>query len=112
MEVGTACTVCKQPIQVNWNFCPNCGNILRVKPLSTSPLRQLVIYAVSFFLPPFGLGYAFKYLGQNDRKSRIVAIISIILTILSIVMIVITFKAFMDYYSKILKSIGTGNYPY
>ncbi|OGK24169.1 hypothetical protein A3A46_00465 [Candidatus Roizmanbacteria bacterium RIFCSPLOWO2_01_FULL_37_13] len=112
MEVGTACTVCKQPIQVNWNFCPNCGNILRVKPLSTSVLRQLVIYSVSFFLPPFGLGYAFKYLRQDDRKARIIGIISIILTILSIYAIIMSFKMFMDYYSKILKSIDTGSYPY
>lgn len=112
MEVSTACTVCKQPIQVNWNFCPNCGNTLRVKPLSTSLMRQLVIYSVSFFLPPFGLGYAFKYIRQEDRKTRIIGVISIVLTILSIVMMVIAFKAFMDYYSKILNSIGTGNYLY
>ena len=112
MEASTACNVCKQPIQVNWNFCPNCGNTLRIKPLPTSVLKQLLIYAVSFFLPPFGLGYAFKYLRQDDRKSRIIGIISIILTILSIVMVEITFKAFMDYYSKILNSIGGGNYPY
>ena len=112
MEASTACNVCNDPIQVNWNFCPNCGNILRVKPLSTSVLRQLVIYSVSFFLPPFGLGYAFKYLRQDDRKARIIGIISIILTILSIYAIIMSFKMFMDYYSKILKSIDTGSYPY
>jgi len=112
MEVSTACTICKQPIEVNWNFCPNCGNVLRIKPLSTSVLRQLVIYAVSFFLPPFGLGYAFKYLRQSDHKSRMIGIVSIIFTVLSIAAIVISFKMFMDYYAKILKSIDTGQYTY
>src|SRR3990172_6750980 len=88
IEASTACNVCKQPIQVNWNFCPNCGNTLRIKPLPTSVLKQLLIYAVSFFLPPFGLGYAFKYLRQNDRKTRIIGMVSIILTILSGVAII------------------------
>jgi len=106
------CSVCNQSIQVIWNFCPNCGNTLRAKPLSTSLMRQLVIYAISFFLPPFGLGYAFKYLKQKDNKVRIVGVIAIILTVISLASIVITFKVFMDYYSKLLNSIGTGHYPY
>lgn len=112
MEVNSSCSVCKQTIEVSWNFCPNCGNTLRVKPLSTSITRQIGIYALSFFLPPFGLGYAFKYIRQNDRKVRIIGIISIILTILSTAALIISFKMFMDYYSKILNNINTGSYPF
>src|SRR3989344_8303151 len=112
MKESTVCTICKQAIQVNWNFCPNCGNTLRVRPLSTSLGKQLLIYTISFFLPPFGLGYAFKYLKQNDRKTRIIGMVSIILTILSVVAIIITFKMFMDYYAKILKNLGSGQYIY
>ena len=112
MEENTSCKICKQPIQISWNFCPNCGNTLRVRPLSTSIGKQLLIYAVSFFLPPFGLGYAFKYLKQDDTKAKIVGVISILLTILSVVGMIIAFKNFMDQYSKILNNLGTGNYPY
>src|SRR3990167_3219940 len=112
MEVNNSCPVCKQTIEVSWNFCPNCGNTLRVKPLSTSITRQIGIYALSFFLPPFGLTYAFKYVKQNDTKTRIIGIISIIITVLSIALLLLTFKMFMDYYSKILNSINTGSYPF
>lgn len=112
MEENTACKVCRQPIQISWNFCPNCGNTLRERPLSTSFGKQLLIYSISFFLPPFGLGYAFKYLKQDNPRSKIVGVIAILLTILSIAGIIIAFKSFMDYYSKILNSIGTGRYPY
>ena len=111
MKESTVCTICKQAIQVNWNFCPNCGNTLRIRPLPTSLGKQLLIYAISFFLPPFGLGYAFKYLKQNDRKTRIIGMVSIILTTFSVIAIIITFKMLMDYYAKILRSIGTGQYP-
>ncbi|OGK11558.1 hypothetical protein A2954_01725 [Candidatus Roizmanbacteria bacterium RIFCSPLOWO2_01_FULL_37_12] len=111
MEEKTSCNVCKQPIQISWNYCPNCGNTLREKPLSTSLGKQLLIYSISFLLPPFGLGYAFKYLKQDGAKSKAVGVISIGLTILSILVIIISFKSFMDYYSKILNSMGSGLYP-
>ena len=111
MEENTVCIECKQPIQISWNFCPNCGNILRVKPLSTSLGKQLLIYAISFFLPPFGLGYAFKYFKQSETKGRLIGVISIVLTIISIILIIISFKMFMDYYSGLLNNLSTGHYP-
>lgn len=111
MEPNITCTICKLSIQASWNFCPNCGKILREKPLSTSLFKQLTIYAISFFLPPFGLGMAFQYLKQKETKARMIGIISIFLTVLSIVLVIMTFKSFMDYYSKILNNIGSGNYP-
>ena len=103
------CSGCKQPVQISWNFCPNCGNILHARPLSTSIGRQLVIYAISFFLPPFGLGYAIKYLQQEDKKTKMIGIISIVLTILSLGLLVITLKGVMDYYTKLLNSFDLGN---
>lgn len=103
------CSVCKQPIQISWNFCPNCGNTLRVRPLSTSIGKQLVIYAVSFFLPPFGLGYAIKYIRQEDTKTKVVGIISIVLTILSVGLVVMTLKGVIYYYTKLLNSFDLGN---
>ena len=111
MENNLTCTVCKQLIQIEWNFCPNCGNVLRVKPLSTSFWKQLVIYSVSFFLPPFGLGFGVKYLREKNRKSRIIGLVSLLLTFLSIMTLIFSFKMFMDYYSKILNNLGVGLYP-
>ena len=111
MEDNIVCKVCKQPIQISWNFCPNCGNTLRERPLSTSLGKQLLIYSISLFLPPFGLGYALKYLKQDNSKSKAVGIIAILLTLLSIAGMIIAFKNLMDYYSKILNNLGTVNYP-
>ena len=112
MEPSAECPTCKLTIQGAWNFCPNCGQTLREKPLSTSILRQLVIYLISFFLPPFGLGWAFKYLRQKETSAKIIGVISILLTIISVALLIASFKMMADYYSKMLNGLGTGTYPF
>jgi hypothetical protein len=66
-------------------------------PLSTSPGRQAFIYLISFFLAPFGLGYAFKYLRQPSYEERRVGIIAIALTILAIIIMIWLTGAFTTY---------------
>lgn len=111
MEPNLTCPTCKQPTQLVWNFCPNCGTTLRKKPLSTSFSKQLFIYLLSFFIPVLGFRYAFQYLKQEDKKSRIIGIITFLVTVISIGITIITLKNFMDYYSKILNDISAGRYP-
>ncbi len=55
------------------------------KPLSTTFLRQLLIYSVSLFLPPLGIWPAIKYLRQQDEKSKKIGLVALFLTIISIV---------------------------
>ena len=111
MEIELKCIICQSSLQSSWNFCPNCGKVLHDFPPSTSLSRQLVIYFISFFLPPFGLGYAFRYLKRKERKVKLVGFVVVILTIVSLIMTMIALKALLDSYSIILNNLGTGNYP-
>lgn len=76
------CRYCKNIIDVNAYFCPNCGKKLRDKPLSTSLLAQIGVYALSIFAPPFGLIPAFKYLKQDNGKT--IGMLAILLTLISL----------------------------
>ena len=78
------CPFCKSSIPIATYFCPNCGKQLKDKPPDTTLLKKIVVYAVSLFLPPFGLWYAWKYLKAGDYESRKIGFISIILTAISI----------------------------
>jgi hypothetical protein len=53
-------------------------------PPATSVSKQIIVYLISFFLAPLGLWYAWKYLKQDDRKSKIIGAVVIALTIVSI----------------------------
>jgi TRAP-type C4-dicarboxylate transport system permease small subunit len=71
-------------MQPSANFCSNCGKSLRVLPSATTVSRQIIVYLISFFLAPFGLWYAWKYLRQDDRTSRIIGTVSLALTIVAV----------------------------
>ena len=85
MDLQTTCVYCKGNISLSDYFCPNCGKKLKEKPLSTTFLKQLLIYFVSFFLPPLGIWPAIKYLRQSDEKSKKIGLAALFLTIISIV---------------------------
>lgn len=93
----TICSSCHASVSPTENFCPQCGTKLKELPLSTSVGRQAFIYLISFFLAPFGLGYAFKYLKQPNPEARRVGIVVIILTILSIVLMIWLTNAFTSW---------------
>ena len=85
MDSQTTCVYCKANISESDSFCPNCGKELKENPLSTTFLKQLLIYSVSFFLPPLGIWPGIKYLRQSDEKSKKIGLAAIFLTIISIV---------------------------
>jgi len=70
--------------------------------------KQIIIYLVSFFLPPFGLGWGFKYIRFHDEKVKKVGLIAIILTIVSIILTIWISKSFMNSYSKTINAINGG----
>ena len=100
------CEKCKYQIQPEWYFCPNCGKVLKEKPISISIRKQILIYLVSFFLAPLGLGWGIKYIRYKDNKVRLVGLIAILLTIISLGLLILTFKNIMDQYPKLLNNYG------
>jgi hypothetical protein len=108
MNEITECPSCKFSLDQKWYFCPNCGKQLREAPIVISIPKQILIYFVSFFLAPLGLGWGLKYIKYKDNKVKIVGIISIILTILAIVLMIGSFKYVMDQYTQMLNGLTTG----
>lgn len=72
-------------------------------PPVTSVSRQMVIYLISFFLAPLGLCFAWKYLKQDDRKSKNIGVAAIALTIVSVALAVWTVAGLFNSVSQVLK---------
>jgi hypothetical protein len=66
------------------------------------------VYLLSFFLPPFGLWPAFKYLFQSDAKSKIVGVVAIILTGVSIAVTTYYTLAGLNQLNSVLGSMMQG----
>lgn len=98
------CPHCSAPVPQGSYFCPNCGKQLQEKPLSTSAMKQIGVYALSLLLPPLGLWPGIKYLRQQDDKAKMVGWVAIILTILSTVVSLILYVQLMHVISQTLNS--------
>ena len=118
--IGIVCPSCNASSPSSANYCPGCGRRLRPIIPSTSASKQIVIYLISFFLAPFGLLYAWKYLKQGNRKSKTIAYVAIALTAISIVITVWTMAALFNSLRQLFnlltgfilwfKSIGQGRW--
>jgi|SRR3989338_3532414 len=102
------CPKCKAESSEAAYFCYNCGQSLKPRPESISVSKQILVYFVSFFLAPFGLGYAFKYLKRPDRKSKTIGTISLILTVLAIITVIFTAKTFIEQTYSTINLINSG----
>ena len=58
--------------------------------------KQALVYFVSFFLAPFGLAFAFKYLRRPETQPRIVGTVAVLLTILGITAVLLVGTAFTN----------------
>lgn len=103
------CSSCQTVSSEKFYFCPNCGKKLKEKPLSTSLAKQILIYSISFFLPPFGLSFGIKYLRQKSSREKAIGLASIMLTIISIAISLAIFATFMNSLSK-LYNLDLENY--
>jgi hypothetical protein len=101
--VGIICSACNASAPSSANFCPNCGKRLRAIPPETTLSRQIIVYLVSFFVAPFGLWFAWKYLKQGDSRSRKIGIAAIALTIVSIAITVWTMAGLYNSVSQYMK---------
>lgn len=79
-NASLTCPNCKTPIVPGSKFCSNCG--IALTSLTTVSIgKQIWIYFVSFFLPPLGLIWTFKYFRSPNSQQKKVAIAAAILTI-------------------------------
>ena len=104
------CKECGHEISDEALACPNCGKPQRDKPPSVSLSRQITVYFVSLFLPPFGLWYVWKYLKQKDSKSKKIGIVALILTIISIIITIWFIGKLVDSINQALNSVNIYNY--
>jgi hypothetical protein len=84
-----------------------------MEELNTTGAKQIVIYLVSFFLPPFGLWWGFKYLRGNNEKAKKIGIAAILLTIISLTLAFWISKNFVNRITQSINSemdIGDFNY--
>lgn len=105
----SACPSCRALVSADMLFCPACGKPLKSNPAETSVSRQIVVYIISILLPPFGFWYAWKYLRQGDRKSKIIGWVAIVLTIVSIIANVWVMASYFSQFQS-LGGIDTLNY--
>ncbi len=101
-STGMQCPQCGMAVSEKDIFCSHCGFELKQHEIDTSVAKQALIYLVSFFLAPFGLGYAMKYLKQSNGKAKIIGVVSLVLTALAIgVMIIVTQQFLAQSYSQL-----------
>lgn len=110
VDTALICPKCQLPILAEFYYCPNCGKQLHFKPISVSIAKQIGVYLLSFFLPPFGLYPGIKYIRQGDVKTKMVGWIAVILTIVSVVITIYIFQNFMQEYSRTLDQITKGQF--
>ena len=106
----TICSSCHSIIPSTAYFCPNCGKPVKNKAPATSLSKQIAVYAVSLFLPPFGLLYAWKYSKETDNKSKKIAAAATVLTVISIIITIWTTEIFINSLNQSLNSINNLNF--
>lgn len=103
------CPYCQSLVPVGSIYCSNCGKPLHEEKIQISTRRQIIIYLVSFFLPPLGLIWTFKYLKQSDPIKKRVGIVSLLLTVVAIILNFYALSVVMNLLSSQLNSINSLN---
>lgn len=103
------CPFCYSQIIATAVFCPSCGKKVRETPISTGIAAQLLIYFLSLFLPPFGLGSTLRYLRNPDPKAHMIGIISLIMTISAIFIAIYMFTSLVSSLTGSLSTGGAGS---
>lgn len=80
------CPNCGSIVAPDDVFCGHCGAKITTAPQGISMGRQIYIYLVSFFLPPLGLIWTFKYF--RDPQKRNIGIIAAGITAVAVILTV------------------------
>jgi len=81
------CPFCQNKIPPDVFFCPVCGKKIKETPLSTTVGAQILLYALSLFLPPFNIGMTIKYLKSADPKAKTIGWVSLIMMIVALIVV-------------------------
>ncbi|MEO8581380.1 MAG: hypothetical protein ABI425_02235 [Patescibacteria group bacterium] len=84
LSADAQCPTCHVTVRSTDYFCFNCGHNLKPKPLSTSVLKQFLLYSGSILLPPFGLVWGWPYLKESTTKAKMIGVVTIFLTLVSL----------------------------
>lgn len=103
----TPCPNCQLPLLSDFYFCPNCGKQVRIKPITISVGRQIVLYLVSIFLPPAALPFAIRYIRQQNKKTRIVGVVILCLVIGSIAFSLYAYAIFIQQFYSMYTQLGS-----
>lgn len=107
VQPNSSCPKCHAVVPASAYFCPNCGKVIRAKPLSTTILKQTVIYLVSLLIPPFGYWYGWRYLRQPDHRSKLIGLVATVLTTVATVATIWATKAALDEAYRAINSINS-----
>lgn len=66
---------------------------------------QIMLYLGSFFLPPLGVYWGWKYLKSADMKVRIVGYVACLLTLIALIIFTVWAKNIMDSVNKQVNQI-------
>ncbi len=100
------CKYCHAPVTPEEYFCPNCGKKLRDKPPLTTASEQAKVYIISLVFWPFGAVYIWRYLRQEDPKSKMIGWVVLAITVAIGILVAWTTKVFIDEFNKQLNSLG------
>ena len=105
VDAETTCPYCKGVISAMDLYCPICGRKLKGDMSSSVTFfKQLAIYLVSLFFPPFGLFPAIQHLRQSDEKSKKIGLTALVLTTISTVAAAWLFISMRDQFGTQLNS--------
>lgn len=110
MDEINFCPNCRQPIQLTYVYCPNCGKKIHSDSLSTSLFSLFILILKTLLLPPFGLLWGYRYLRQSDNTSKIIGLIIIIITIIETVWLVQVTIVSINSVSQQINQIQNINY--
>ncbi len=82
------CPRCHTTVRSTDFYCYNCGKNLHPPPLQTDTGTLIILFLKTIVLPPLGILWGFKYLRQQDDRSKIVGIAAIVITIIEIILVV------------------------
>jgi predicted RNA-binding Zn-ribbon protein involved in translation (DUF1610 family) len=106
------CPQCHFPLKPEYYYCPNCGKNLRVAPLPTDTLSQVLLYAFSIILPVIAYlaiskWQGIKYIRSSDPQAKQMGYIALaLLVISSIIMFWLTYVWIQGYVASSLNDVN------
>jgi hypothetical protein len=100
MEGFMECSKCHQQVNANDYFCPFCGNKIRNPPPSTTVGGIVWLLVKTILLPPLGFIWGYRYLKQDNSKSKIIGVAVILITLAELVYGIVSTVEMVDMANK------------